>query len=98
MDRLAVMNGGLPRRRGLRHVVVLFALIGGCRAQFQRIRFDSIPVASPEQANEIISTPRVSFGSYVQNISYKVLARSGMTFGGTVFGQLIDASGQVILS
>ena len=79
--------------------VTVAGLLGAICAQPQQrpaqARFASIPVASGAQQNAVISTSLFWSRNGAQNISYKTMARSGDSFGQTVFGQLVDSKSQV---
>jgi hypothetical protein len=58
-------------------------------------RFDSISVAAPTEQNLVVSSRNFWTRNSVDVISFQTLARSGQSFNGIIFGQLINEKGQV---
>jgi hypothetical protein len=57
--------------------------------------FESIPLASEAQQDIIVASSWFKNQYGTQNITYHTLARSGDSFGQTIFGQLMNSKNQV---
>jgi hypothetical protein len=57
--------------------------------------FESIPLASEAQQDIIVASSWFKNQYGIQNITYHTLARSGDSFGQTIFGQLMNSKNQV---
>lgn len=74
-------------------------VLAGSAAVAAEIDFTPVPfAASDADKRTVFASESVTIGGQTTPIAYHVLARSGDTFAGSVFGQLIDKDGQPVKS